>query len=241
MESKIIHLLVAMFIITGLLPAVGQPAEAPSSPPVPKTIARILDRKIHELDKNKLREIIFGTLLDEFAEDNNISPAEEELDSFVRATAGAEERHREELDVERNKLREELRTDGLSDEERADKEARLRLLEDSDAIAQEPDDEAERAIAGHFVRIWKINKALHAKYGGRVIFQQAGFEPIDAYRDFLKEQERLGNFEIMDETVAAKFWRYFSDDSIHTFLTEENAAKAFATPWWMKDEPAEAP
>jgi hypothetical protein len=50
----------------------------------------------------------------------------------------------------------------------------------------------KRQIAQQFVKSWKINKALYAQYGGRVIFQQAGVEPLDAYRDFLKEQEKKG-------------------------------------------------
>ena len=37
----------------------------------------------------------------------------------------------------------------------------------------------KRQMAQQFVRAWKINKALYEKYGGRVIFQQAGVEPLE--------------------------------------------------------------
>ena len=81
---------------------------------------------------------------------------------------------------------------------------------------------------------WKINRALYEEYGGRIIFQQLGPEPLDAYRTFLEERERAGDFQIDDKPLADAFWRYFTDDSIHVFMEAGSAQekKAFSVPPW---------
>jgi len=96
-----------------------------------------------------------------------------------------------------------------------------------------------RRIAEPFVSRWKINQALYRKYGGRVIFQQAGMEPLDAYRDLLKEQEKAGAFQILDKQYEVPFWRNFTTDSMHSFLSSEEGAKAMTTPWWLMEKKPE--
>ncbi|MCI0561009.1 MAG: hypothetical protein MN733_21185 [Nitrososphaera sp.] len=95
----------------------------------------------------------------------------------------------------------------------------------------------KRHMAQHFVRSWKINKSLYEKYGGRIIFQQAGPEPVDAYRNFLKEQEKKGSFQILNKHYEASFWRYFINDAMHTFYSEDDGDKLMKTPWWLMDKP----
>ena len=97
----------------------------------------------------------------------------------------------------------------------------------------------KRQMARSFVKSWKINKALYEKYGGRVIFQQAGPEPLDAYRDFLKEQEKKGAFQIRDKQYEPEFWRYFTNDAMHTFYDKDDGTKFINTPWWLMDESLE--
>ena len=81
------------------------------------------------------------------------------------------------------------------------------------------------------VRNWKFNKALYAKYGGRVIFQQAGCEPLDAYKTFWDEQRK--NVEIFDQRFQPAFnWfeKYYNMD--HSFVAKKDADKYFSSPWW---------
>ena len=94
----------------------------------------------------------------------------------------------------------------------------------------------EENIAKRFVRSWKVNKSLFDRYGGRVIFQQAGPEPIDAYRMFLKEHQNKGSFKIMDEALEASFWNYFVNDKMHAFYSEEEGTKLMNTPWWLMEK-----
>ena len=108
------------------------------------------------------------------------------------------------------------------------------------AVASTPGEEtaedraARLEIAGAFILQWKINRALYQQYGGRIIFQQGGPEPLDAYRKFLEERQAAGDFSIEDPSLAAEFWRYYRDDSIHSFFEPGSAeeAKAFADPPW---------
>jgi hypothetical protein len=100
------------------------------------------------------------------------------------------------------------------------------------------EDKAARAeIAAAFIRQWKINGALYQQYGGRIIFQQGGPEPLDAYRKFLEESAARGDFRIANPELESGFWRYYRDESIHQFFKPGSAeeAKAFADPPWLAD------
>ena len=71
-----------------------------------------------------------------------------------------------------------------------------------------------------------------------MIFQQAGPEPVDAYRDFLREQEKNGSFQILDKQYRAPFWQYFTNDAMHTFYSKSDGAKFINSPWWLMEQPA---
>jgi hypothetical protein len=108
-------------------------------------------------------------------------------------------------------------------------------LPDSEASAG--DKAARDEIAAAFIRQWKINRALYQQYGGRIVFQQGGPEPLDAYRKFLEESAARGDFRISNPELDAGFWRYYRDDSIHEFFKPGSAeeAKAFVDPPWLAD------
>ena len=97
------------------------------------------------------------------------------------------------------------------------------------------EDQATRLqIADAFIRQWKINRALYEQYGGRIVFQQGGPEPLDAYRRFLEERQAAGDFRISDEALATRFWRYYRDDSLHSFYEQGSAEERralFVPPW----------
>lgn len=81
----------------------------------------------------------------------------------------------------------ELSAEGLLPEERrclsAELDALNQLLADGRASAPEAaaaaaeDQAAREQIAAAFIRRWKINRALYAQYGGRIVFQQGGRSP----------------------------------------------------------------
>jgi len=209
-------------------------------------IAVVLGKQIIASETNELTGIILGSLMEQFAKENRIEPTPEELDALTRKTDETGKQAQIRMQEERTGLIQELKKPSLSGSEREKKEARLKRLErllkyqaDCEKESRENEEQArsmKREVALSFVKPWKINQALHRKYGGRVAFQQAGVEPLDAYRDFLKEQEKKGNFKILDRTCSTSFWGYFTNDAMHTFYSKEEGAKFINTPWWMMEQ-----
>jgi hypothetical protein len=95
--------------------------------------------------------------------------------------------------------------------------------------------QAREQVAAAFIRQWKINRSLYKQYGGRIIFQQGGPEPLDAYRLFLQEQKRKGAFTILDKAFEEKLWEYYLTDSKHSFYPagSREEKQAFEAPWWL--------
>jgi hypothetical protein len=89
-----------------------------------------------------------------------------------------------------------------------------------------------RDMGRAMIRQWKLNRALYEQYGGRVIYQQLGPEPLDAYRQYLEERQAAGDFKIHDKALEEQFWRYFTDDSMHDFYEPDRAEQAIASPPW---------
>jgi hypothetical protein len=111
-------------------------------------------------------------------------------------------------------------------------DAKKRGVAPADAgTALSAEDKAARdEIAAAFIRQWKINRALYREYGGRVIFQQGGPEPLDAWLKFLEAAQARGDFVIVDKALEAGFWQYYRDDARHSFIPAP--AKAFSVPPW---------
>jgi len=240
---------VAIFLVMGFFVGTAN-AETPQANVSDKdVIAIVLGKKITAKDKDKLSGLIFGSLLEQFAEDNKIEPTNEELNAFVVKTEEKEKQHQGKMEEDRVKLMRDLKNESLSPREREQKESHLKTIESILETTREMKEKTrgmeeqvhpmKRQMARQFVRAWKINKALYEKYGGRVIFQQAGVEPLDAYRDFLKEQEKKGAFQILDKRYEPIFWRYFMNDAMHTFYSKNEGEKFISTPWWMIEEPSD--
>lgn len=209
-------------------------------------IAVVLGDTIMSDQKPRLNGLIGRALFEKYAKDHKIEPTDDEIGAFVAKSEEMETRHTAEWVKESEALRQELLSASMSDDGRKTKESKLRLLEnilqrnreDSERMKGKEDvvRASRRKTAVRFIRAWKINRSLYATYGGRVVFQQAGVEPVDACREFLKEQERNGAFKIMDKESDRAFWRYYTDDSMHTFYSKEDGEKYMNTPWWETDK-----
>lgn len=233
-----------------LAQSVSQPAETdrPKMESIDTSVtAIVLEKKVIAQESGDLVGIIFGALLDRYAKENTIESTDEEVDAFVRRLGQKEKQNQIKFEHDRERLLKELKSSDLSEQERKEKSSQLEAIEEflgtmREMKAQargmeEPMRTMQRQMAQHVVRTWKINKSLYDKYGGRVIFQQAGPEPIDAYLQFLKEQEKAGTFQILDKKYEASFWDYFINDAIHTFYSPEDGAKFINTPWWLMNSP----
>lgn len=211
-----------------------------------EVVAVFLGEKLTSKDNDEIKRLIFGTLLDQFAEENKIKPTKEELDAFVLKTGERERQQKIKREKDRKKLIAELKTPGLKEAARKAKEDRLQAIEKLIKNGREMEEwkkgkeaqmrQMKLKMAQRFIRIWKINKTLYKKYGGRVIFQQFGPEPLDAYRDLLKEHEKKKPFEFLDKNYEAAFWRYFTNDAMRVFSNKEDAPRIINTPWWLMDK-----
>jgi hypothetical protein len=246
MKHPLTALCIALLASSCLAQAASSPGPEAADTEV---IAVVLGQEITAAEKDRLSGLVLGSLFREFAEENGIEPTDEEMDAFIERTEEMEKQHQLEWEADQRRLTEELEDPSLTDREREEKTDELETVESILETNREMEEQTrgmeevmrpmKRRMARQFVMAWKINKAMHGKYGGRVIFQQAGPEPLDAYREFLEEQEEEGAFRIMDEQSAAEFWGYFTDDAMHTFYDEEDGDRFINTPWWLMEMPAE--
>jgi len=204
---------------------------------------KVLGTVVHTTDAEELRYVVLKELTDRYAAGKGISVTQAEIDAYVRQVRESMRRDREAKVARRDELTRRLAAGGLTDAERKALTSELDsvnrfLAAIGDPAAATVDPEETRAreqIAAAFIRQWKINRALYQQYGGRIIFQQGGPEPLDAYRKFLEERQARSDFTILNKDLEAAFWRYYVTDSIHSFYPagSKEEAQAFAVPPWL--------
>ena len=233
---KTLSILIIIFVLT--IASFGEGLS--ESDPV---IARVLDREIKLSEQNDLTGIIFGTLLQQYAQDHAIAATQADIDAFVERSKQQQAEQNREWEAKRHEVQNKLKSKDISSNERDELKSELEMYDQflgvdeemAEYAAKQPEESrrAEEGMAESFVQAWKVNQALYRQYGGRVIFQQAGVEPLDAYRQFLRDQEKAGRFEIIDKQYEASLWNYFTNDTMHTFYSEEEGDKFINTPWWL--------
>ncbi|MDE0055537.1 MAG: hypothetical protein OXT64_14980, partial [Gammaproteobacteria bacterium] len=208
-----------------------------------EVIAVVLGQEITVEDArgSPITSLIGDPLMEKFAEDNDVQPTEEELTQFAEGMLGMQQDSLSELENRRAELEKSL--DGtLGAEERKETEAHLESVVTAlDSMSQTQwaaNTDVVRSVAVRWVQRWKILNALYEEYGGRVIFQQAGFEPFDAVRDFLEEREDQGDFTILDQDYEDEFWQYWRKDPLGV-VPEEKANELMRTPVWLMERPVD--
>jgi heat shock protein HslJ len=168
--------------------------------------ASVLGEEIRTADPGEMQQTILTRLFDQYATQRGIEAETAEIATLIE------------------NMRRGMAAKGLTAENELAPEEATEL------------DTMRREMAGAIIRQWKINKALYDQYGGRIIYQQLGPEPLDAYRRFLEQRQTEGAFTINDPALAKRFWHYFSDESIHDFMEpgSTDEASAFVTPPWEK-------
>ncbi len=212
-------------------------------PAVP-VAGRVLDTVVHTQDPEELRYVVLRNRTDRYAEGAGIALTQAEKDAYVEHLRASLQDDRERQATRRAELHRQLASGVPGEAERrsltAEIEALDQFLASLDALAEENARNPEEAraardgVAGAFIRQWKINRALYREFGGRIIFQQGGPEPLDAYRRFLEASQARGDFEITNPDLEAVFWRYYRTDEIHSFFTPGSTEErhAFDAPWW---------
>lgn len=168
--------------------------------------AEVLGEPVPSTDPAEVQEIIITRLFDQYAAERGIRAEPAEIDALL------------------GNMRRDMAASGLAAQDDLTPEEKAEV------------DAMRRDTAGALIRQWKINQALYEQYGGRIIRQQLGPEPLDAYRQFLRRRQADGAFAIRDQAMEASFWRYFTDDSIHDFMApgSDDEARAFTMPPWAQ-------
>jgi hypothetical protein len=202
--------------------------------------ARITGRILRPLEARYVRE-------------RDLLPTEEEVEQFVEAVR----RRNKKID---GSLREELRVQEArhddphaSEVERADAALRIEALESLIALKNGSGGGAEvgnggpamadyealnqRELAAVWVATWKFHRSLHREFGGAVVWRETGPEPVGAYRRWLEQLERRGDFRIADAELRELFWSYWRRDAD---VVMDPDVDPFETPWWLEQEAAEA-
>ncbi len=140
--------------------------------------------------------------------------------------------NRQKAAAQRDALRRELESARADGSERADAQAQIRKLEASIKTLDWVAKDGPERMADWMVGPWIFNRALYRKYGGTVIWQQAGTEAVGAMRAWLEEHERAGHFKILDPDLREEFWRYYRRED-HPFQVKK--ADPFERPPWEEE------
>jgi uncharacterized protein YjaG (DUF416 family) len=216
--------------------------------PAAPLAGKVAGMAVHATNGNELREIVMEQLLNRCALEKKVTVSKEEIAAcreFMKKVAAED---RAEKAACRDQLKAKLSGGDLEKADREKTQAELaaveQLLADT-APKDSPTDEEKAAmdeIAEAFIRQWKVNRLLHQEFGGRIIRQQGGPEPLDAHRRFLESAQKQGNLTITGESIEQRFWQYFRDDSLHDFYPagSPEEAQAFNTPPWAAEKSAKS-
>jgi hypothetical protein len=172
--------------------------------PLPPVVATVYGEAIRATDAAEMQSRVITRVFARYAAQHDIDADESELTAFL------------------DNMRRGMDAEGLAAEEDLTPEEVQQV------------NVMRRRLGESIIRQWKINKLLYETYGGRIIYQQLGPEPLDAYLQFFRARQTAGDFTIDDPAMAEEFWGYFTDESRHDFMATggEDAARAFTTPPW---------
>ena len=184
-------------------------------------VAKVLDTQIRTQDPEEMQYVIMQKLFNHYALQNSIEASQEDIDIYLASLNQQMSDDRKARAVRKSKIQQLLEAGSIPAEETKQLQSELDTLEQLYKLDLEDDTEAApkemQVIARTFIEQWMINKALYQQYGGRIIFQQTGPEPLDAIHDYLIEQQKKGAFKILEKSFEAPFWEYFVTDSKHSF------------------------
>jgi len=199
--------------------------------------------------RKRLSQRIYAVLQDHFLKEEHMEPTEEDIHLQMDTMREIQATELERLQSQREELVLQLKAEDLKDAQRQSLtehlktvdqliEGRRRREEEGKSIPNyaEIKEKSLHNVAGTTVTAWKYNKALYERYGGRVIFQQFGWEPIDAYKAFLDEHKEKQTYAILDSAYTGIFdqmYKYF--EMGHSYMSKEEADKYFERPWWDPD------
>ncbi|MBW1749866.1 MAG: hypothetical protein JRJ37_04045 [Deltaproteobacteria bacterium] len=242
--------LIHFFCAAAMLSVVVPPTHAVESygNPEDPVVAEVLGMQIRTKDPVEMQFVIGQQLFQNYAKENKIEASQEDIDLYVAKMdqfmrddpVMRDERNKREAAREAKivEIQQQLKSGSIPAEQKKQLQSELATLENLPKQEREDMLKIRLPMAKGTIEQWMVNKALYQQYGGRIIYQQGGPEPLDAMRDYLKEQQQKGSFKILEKSFEAPFWEYYINDSKHDFFKQgsEEERQAFGTPPWLKKQ-----
>jgi hypothetical protein len=207
-------------------------------------VARVYADTLRMRNPADARQAIVATLRERFATENGIVAEPAEIDAHAESLRRTLEADRLRWIARQEEIDRRLGERTLPEAERktlaAERQVLRTLLRSEPGVpptATPPEGrEFIRWQAAGYVKQWKVDRALHRQYGGRIAGPPGAPEPVDAHRRFLEDRHARGDFQILAPELEREFWKYYRTDSMHVFLPpgSREEAQAFATPPWEK-------
>lgn len=203
--------------------------------------AEALDVQIRTGNPDEMAFIIRQVLLVNYVKEHHLEATGVEVDQFLARKKEVDARMRKKAEARREQDEKALQSKTLTDTERTQLESELKFIDEmlkANSVADDPQRAvAENQMAKAVIEQWKVSQALYRQFGGRVIYQQVGAKPLDAYHEFFKAAQKSGDFTILNEDFEPAFWSYYTTDKMHKFYPEKEAEQAINTRWWLMDPP----
>ncbi len=208
-----------------------------------RVIAVVLGEEIPDGWETRLNEVIWPRLYKNFVEEKELLATDEETEPLLEmmremrmdnvrrnvARIATLEEELQEVDLDpgvRTRKAEELESEQRT-------RSLMKAYEDPDSPITKHIESTERSVARDQVTRHLDVKLLFDKYGGRVAWmkgvgrESGGSAPYDAIRQFLKDQEEAGAFEIRDEEARRHFWSQYPEQppGPENLIKEGEAAK----------------
>ncbi len=215
--------------------------------PEDPVVAEVLGMQVRTENPLEMQSVINQKLFQQYARQNKIEASEEDIASYITLMDQFMSNEQKRRDARRIEIPELLQEGSLSEDEKKLLQSELATLEmlhkqereenSVNEIEKEEILKIQQGMAASTIKQWKINKALYQQYGGRIIGQQMGPEPLDAMHTFLKEQQENGAFKILKKSFEAPFWEYFVNESKHNFYKQgsREEQQAFAKAPWLQN------
>ncbi len=185
--------------------------------------------------RQKISSLIWTAVKEEFCRNRECEPTEADLTAFETFSANREMERRVEDAARLASMEREIAVLPAGSPKRQELEKQRDVLRSADESLRSAAPGGNRNISKVWVGNWKFFRELYRAYGGKVIFQQAGPEPLDAMRKLLEEQYKRKVFGIYDPELHKQFWAYYVSMG-HNNMPD--GGKFLETPWWLQQKPA---
>lgn len=171
-----------------------------------------------------LGQLVFRDVMETFIEARNYDIPQQMVDSYVIYRVNTLRQNLQQID------------EALAQGQNLDPNVvqQLQALRSQTQAALSGDSESLRAELARegvdMVRLWKFNRDVYSRYRGRVIHSETGPEPIEAYRDLIREQMEAGRVRLLIGELETAFWSVFDPEMAYEIPTRE---VSFNRPWWM--------